>query len=165
LPFAIRALGQTHHAAYQRWVKNGVLAAGTGYFLVTVIDVFLRGFNRFNVIMQGTTVLLCGVACWLAARDRPEKAAALAIGAFCTASIPDGVVELRVEDAGEGMDAMTLRRAFEPFFTSAPFGDRTGLGLAVVHGVVSQNDGSVHLESHVGRGTSVRVDWPVSGDV
>ena len=91
--------------------------------------------------------------------------AALAIGAFCTASIHDGVVELRVEDAGEGMDAMTLRRAFEPFFTSAPFGDRTGLGLAVVHGVVSQNDGSVHLESHVGRGTSVRVDWPVSGDV
>jgi len=85
------------------------------------------------------------------------------MGAFSTTSVPEGFVELRVEDDGAGMDAMTLRQAFEPFFTSAPFGDRTGLGLAVVHGVVSQNGGSVGLESEVGRGTSVRIHWPVSG--
>ena len=76
-------------------------------------------------------------------------------------SVPDGFVELRVEDVGSGMEAAVARRAFEPFFTTAAFGERTGLGLAVVHGIVSQNGGTVHVDSELGRGTSVRILWPV----
>ena len=70
-------------------------------------------------------------------------------------------LELRVEDEGPGMDETTMRRAFEPFFTTSPFGERTGLGLSMVHGVVQQNGAEVLLESRKGEGTCVRIRWPV----
>ena len=59
------------------------------------------------------------------------------------------------------MDENTMRQAFEPFFTTSPFGERTGLGLSMVHGVVSQNGGEVLLESRKRVGTCVRIRWPV----
>ena len=76
-------------------------------------------------------------------------------------TVPQGFVELRVEDQGPGMDETTMHRALEPFFTTSPFGERAGLGLSMVHGVVSQNGGQVLLESREERGTCVRIRWPV----
>ena len=67
-------------------------------------------------------------------------------------TVPQGFVELRVEDQGPGMDETTMHRALGPFFTTSPFGERAGLGLSMVHGVVSQNGGQVLLESREGRG-------------
>ena len=75
--------------------------------------------------------------------------------------VPEGFVEIRVEDDGSGMDEATMRQAFEPFFTTSPFGERTGLGLSMVHGVVSQNGGGVVMESLEEVGTCVRIRWPV----
>ena len=75
--------------------------------------------------------------------------------------VPAGFVEIRVSDDGPGMDAETLERAFEPFFTTKPLGEGTGLGLASVHGIVTQNGGQVRLESRPGEGTSVQVLWPL----
>jgi two-component system, cell cycle sensor histidine kinase and response regulator CckA len=89
---------------------------------------------------------------------------AVVSGALAEYTVPEGHVELRVEDGGSGMDPAVARRAFEPFFTTAAFGERTGLGLAVVHGIVSQNGGAVHLDSEPGRGTAVRILWPVEED-
>ncbi len=68
--------------------------------------------------------------------------------------------ELTVTDSGMGMDPDTQTRAFEPFFTTKA--DGTGLGLAMVHGIVHQHRGFAHVESQVGRGTSVSVFLPLA---
>lgn len=73
----------------------------------------------------------------------------------------DGAVCLEVEDNGCGMDAHTLRRAFEAFFTTKPPGRGTGLGLALCHSIVAEHGGRIELESVPGEGTAVRVILPL----
>jgi PAS domain S-box-containing protein len=72
-------------------------------------------------------------------------------------------VRLRVTDSGAGMDEATLRRAAEPFFTTKG-GKGTGLGLSMVHGLVEQHGGRLHIESRLGLGTSIELDLPVASE-
>ena len=73
---------------------------------------------------------------------------------------PGPHVRLRVRDAGEGMDAATLARAFEPYFTTRPKGRGKGLGLAITWGIVRQSGGAISAASEPGRGTTVDIHIP-----
>jgi len=76
------------------------------------------------------------------------------------AAEPGEYVVLTVEDNGHGMSAETRERIFEPFFTTANPALHSGLGLAAVHGMVTQNKGFVEIESHQNEGTCVCVYFP-----
>jgi PAS domain S-box-containing protein len=70
--------------------------------------------------------------------------------------------EVRIVDTGVGMAPETRARMFEPFFTTKSEG--TGLGLAMVHGIVHQHRGMLHVDSRLGEGTTVRVFLPLLSD-
>ncbi len=75
---------------------------------------------------------------------------------------PDGYVCLSVSDTGEGMDAATLEKAIEPFFSTKELGKGTGLGLSMVHGFAVQSGGAFLLDSEPGEGTRAEIYLPVS---
>jgi PAS domain S-box-containing protein len=82
-----------------------------------------------------------------------------------TVTTSDGdAARLVVRDTGVGMNEATRAHIFEPFFTTKPPGAGTGLGLSIAYGLIQQHDGTIRLESHPGRGTTVTIDLPIVTD-
>jgi PAS domain S-box-containing protein len=85
---------------------------------------------------------------------------AAALDGFDDAVAPGAYVRVEVADTGAGMDAETLSRAFEPFFTRKRPGTGSGLGLPMVYGFVKQSGGHIRLSSKLGAGTTVTLLLP-----
>lgn len=77
---------------------------------------------------------------------------------------PGAYLRLSVSDDGAGMDAATLARAAEPFFTTKGTGKGTGLGLSMVHGLAEQSGGRLVLDSQLGTGTTATLWLPATDD-
>ncbi|WP_439598889.1 PAS domain-containing protein [Falsiroseomonas sp.] len=77
---------------------------------------------------------------------------------------PGRYLRVAVADTGTGMDATTLARAVEPFFSTKGPGQGTGLGLSMVHGLAHQSGGALQIESAPGRGTVAALWLPVSAE-
>ena len=73
---------------------------------------------------------------------------------------PGTYLQLTIQDSGQGMSPQVLERIFEPFFTTKGLGEGTGLGLAVVHGIIVGHGGHIAASSVVGQGTTFKVLLP-----
>jgi CheY-like chemotaxis protein len=71
-----------------------------------------------------------------------------------------GGAALHIVDSGPGIPAQHLERIFDPFFTTKAPGEGTGLGLSLVHNIVTEHGGVIHVDSQVGKGTAFRVELP-----
>jgi signal transduction histidine kinase len=78
-----------------------------------------------------------------------------------TREFKDGVIEIRISDTGIGMKPEVCKRAFESFFTTKEIGKGTGLGLYISHNLVTEIDGTIALESELGKGTIVIIRIPL----
>lgn len=92
--------------------------------------------------------------------DALPRGGDITLRTFAVSDSGPGWVVIEVQDNGVGMDAETRARCFEPFFSTK--GEQgSGLGLAVVYGIVQRHDGKIEVDSEIGEGTSVRVFIPV----
>jgi putative nucleotidyltransferase with HDIG domain len=76
---------------------------------------------------------------------------------------PEGFAAFSIIDSGRGMDAETLAKAAQPFFSARPAGRKRGMGLAHAQRLLQLNNGSLHLASEAGAGTIVTIRLPVEG--
>jgi PAS domain S-box-containing protein len=75
---------------------------------------------------------------------------------------PGNYIRLSVADTGKGMDEATIAKAVEPFFSTKGIGQGTGLGLSMAHGLASQLEGALTIQSRLGNGTEVSIWLPAS---
>jgi two-component system, cell cycle sensor histidine kinase and response regulator CckA len=138
---------------------------------------------RFSTTFREKTLTACVDAGQIAqmlmnlatnARDAMEKGGMLAIETSMLEldesfvlthgyGSPGKYAQITVSDTGMGMDEKTRQRIFEPFFTTKAAGKGTGLGMAIVYGIIKQHNGHINVYSEPGYGTTFRIYLPVTG--
>jgi signal transduction histidine kinase len=115
-----------------------------------------------NLIKNGAEAIEGPGTLRIEARLEPRAgpAAAAASGPEAERAGPAQQVRLAITDSGKGMPPEVLQHAFEPFFTTKPVGQGTGLGLAMVHGIVQKHAGQTAITSTPGQGTTVTLVLP-----
>jgi signal transduction histidine kinase len=133
------------------------------------VHLIVEGADRQHLVMGDPTqlqqLLLNLVSnAEYAMRSRTDGVLTIALSGRTVPSwqaAPTGdVVVLQVRDTGEGMSADVRARIFEPFFTTKPTGEGTGLGMAVVHGIVVSHQGRAEVMSEPGQGTTFELRFP-----
>lgn len=84
---------------------------------------------------------------------------------YIRTSYKDDTIELRISDTGVGMENELVQKIFIPFFTTKDVDQGTGLGLPVVHGIISSHHGAIKVESTPGKGTTFRIFLKVNNDI
>jgi len=110
------------------------------------------GTNAYHAMRQDSGVLSVSLSSVDISRE-DQKVGSLNL-------IPGGYLQLVISDTGCGMDHATIKRIFEPYFTTKKIGEGTGLGLAVVHGIVKSHKGHISVYSETGMGTSFNIYLP-----
>ena len=158
-----RLLGETVHIVFDPCPDLPSVDADPGMLEQLVMNICV---NARDAMPDGGDLY---IACSrFQAQPQPEtaphaqaRAQAQVVAAPSDASIPRGeFVRLSFADTGCGMDAVTLGRIYEPFFTTKDVGKGTGLGLATVYGIVQQHKGWIEVSSTPGVGTEFRVFLP-----
>jgi len=142
--------------------------------LPTTIDIRFKGDPHNGLVMADPTQIhqLLMNLCSNAAYAMNEKGGSLHVELSTNRVGPHGFrmngelspgsyLRLTVRDTGHGIPPALLDRIFDPYFTTKEKGTGTGLGLAVVHGIVKSHDGAIAVESEPGKGTSFHVFLPM----
>jgi PAS domain S-box-containing protein len=132
-----------------------VLNSGLGSAVSLAVDV---AEDVWTILVDPTEFETALVNLVVNARDAMPDGGSVVISA--TNNLNEGVVEISVEDSGEGIPEDIASKVFDPFFTTKPVGKGTGLGLSQVHGFVHQAGGTITLESTLGKGTKVTMSLP-----
>jgi len=109
--------------------------------------------NAYQAMKEGGGTLTVGL--------RPVSIDQAAAGGIVGLQ-PGEFVQLTVADSGPGIHPEVAARIFDPFFTTKPQGEGTGMGLAIVHGIVAELGGAVQVHSSPGQGAEFRVFFPVA---
>jgi signal transduction histidine kinase/PAS domain-containing protein len=105
--------------------------------------------NARDAMPEGGRITIETANKWLDPRGARER------------DLPEGqYLSLCVTDTGTGMSPETIRRAFDPFYTTKPLGEGTGLGLSMIHGFARQSGGQVRIYSELGMGTTMCLYLP-----
>lgn len=70
-------------------------------------------------------------------------------------------VEIKIKDTGAGIEKENQTKIFDPFYTTKPVGEGTGLGLSVSYGIIQAHNGSIHVDSDFGKGTTFTISLPI----
>jgi nitrogen-specific signal transduction histidine kinase/CheY-like chemotaxis protein len=151
-PIIRRSLGEDRTVAFDLSERLAGVWADRGSLEQVVLNLAL---NARDAMPDGGTLTIATRHDEVGGATHREAQRGLAPGRYTV---------LALSDTGHGMDESTRARAFEPFFTTKPVGQGTGLGLAMVQGIVEQSNGLVRLTSAPGQGTSVELYFPTVGE-